>query len=44
MIQLHGAPPWEEGRIGVYETVRVIDLDHRQEGTWQRLISQCGRS
>ena len=38
VIQLLGAPPWEEGRPGTYETVRVVDLDHSQEGTWQRLI------
>ncbi len=38
VIQLLGAPPWEEGRSGAYETVKIIDLDHRLESTWQRLI------
>ncbi|RWO03016.1 protein DpdF [Mesorhizobium sp.] len=38
VIKLLGAPPWEEGRSGAYETVMIVNLDHRQERTWQRLI------
>jgi ATP-dependent DNA helicase RecQ len=38
LIQMLGAPPWEEGQSGVYETVRIVDLDHRQESEWQRVI------
>ncbi|WP_119461083.1 protein DpdF [Rhodospirillaceae bacterium SYSU D60014] len=38
LIRLLGSPPSSDERVGTYEQVRVLDLDHLHEATWLRRV------
>ncbi len=38
MVQLLGAPTPSKERVGQYEVVRVLDLEHAREATWRRQV------
>src|SRR5262249_16949064 len=36
LVQLFGAPEASEDRVGRYEVVRVLELEHNSKATWRR--------